>query len=147
MKMCKQANESTCGKMCCCAECDTKDTCPDVCNEINDYENCEDAFDEEVSLQEFQKAVPVAIEAISSILQEKAQIEAKEKEMREQLLEAMKKYGVKSFKNDLINITYKAPSSRTSIDSTKLKKEHPDIAAQYTKTSSVKESVVIKLND
>lgn len=147
MKLCKQATESECGKKCCCVECDQKDTCTNVCTNINDSEKCEDAYDEEVSLQAFEDAVPAAISAITSILQEKAKIEEKEKEMREELLEAMKKYGVKSFKNDFISITYKAPSSRTSIDSAKLKKEHPDIAEKYSKTSSVKESVTIKLND
>jgi hypothetical protein len=36
-----------------------------------------------------------------------------------------------------------APTTKTTIDSTKLKKEHPDIAEQYTKVSNVSASVRI----
>lgn len=145
MKMCKQASDSPCGKNCCCVECDVNSTCPDVCSGIKDHESCPDAYSDEVSLQEFEKAVPAVIETITSILQKKAEMEAKEKEMREQLLEAMKKYGVKSFKNDLISITYTEPTTRSTIDSARLKKEHPEIASAYQKTSQVKESIRITL--
>lgn len=53
--------------------------------------------------------------------------------MKEKLLEAMEKYGVTKFDNDIMKITYFAPSTSTSIDSTRLKKEQPDIAKEYSK--------------
>ena len=149
MKMCKQATESSCGKQHCCIECDIRESCPDVCATAvsGAVDGCPDAYDEENSLQEFQSAVPKAIEMMGAILQKKKEIEKAEADMKAQLVDAMKKYGVKSFKNDVISITYKAPSTRTSIDSARLKKEHPEIAEAYSKTSPVKESVMIKLKD
>ena len=63
--------------------------------------------------------------------------------MREKLREAMEKYGVKSFETPEIKFTYVAPTTRTSIDSTKLKKDLPDVAAKYSKTSKVSASVKI----
>lgn len=38
-------------------------------------------------------------------------------------------------------LTYVSPSTRTSIDSKKLKEEEPDLAKKYTKTTNVKASV------
>lgn len=61
--------------------------------------------------------------------------------MREKLREAMEKYGVKSFETPEIKFTYVAPTTRTSIDSTKLKKDLPDVAAKYKVSASVKITV------
>ena len=69
--------------------------------------------------------------------------EEQEKEMRVQLMAAMEKYGVKSFENEDVKFTYVAATTRTTIDSTKLKKELPDVAAKYSKTSNVSASVKI----
>lgn len=48
---------------------------------------------------------------------------------------------IKSFENDLVKISYIAPTERTSIDSVKLKKELPEIAEKYSKISQVSDSV------
>ena len=50
---------------------------------------------------------------------------------------------MKSFETPEIKFTYVAPTTRTSIDSTKLKKDLPDVAAKYSKTSKVSASVKI----
>ena len=65
--------------------------------------------------------------------------------MKEKLLAAMEAYGVTKFENDVIKITYYAPSTTTSIDSTRLKKEQPDIAKEYSKTSSKKSYIKIEV--
>lgn len=41
-------------------------------------------------------------------------------------------------------LTYVSPSTRTSIDSKKLKEEEPEIAKKFTKTTDVKASVRIE---
>lgn len=41
-------------------------------------------------------------------------------------------------------LTYVSPSTRTSIDSKKLKEEEPDIAKKFTKTANVSASVRIE---
>lgn len=66
-------------------------------------------------------------------------------ELKQGLLLAMENNNVKTFENDLLKITYIAPSTRTTIDGTKLKKEMPEIAEKYTKTSNVKASIRITL--
>ena len=63
--------------------------------------------------------------------------------MKEMLITAMEACHLKSWDNNLIKITYVAPTTRKSIDSTRLKKEKPDIAEEYTKESKVSASVRI----
>ena len=78
----------------------------------------------------------------------KIQMELKEKELKESLLEAMKKYGITSWQTEdgSIKATYRSPSKRTMIDSSRLKKELPDIAEEYSKTTEVKESVSLSID-
>lgn len=142
MIKCKQAMEnSACGKVCCCLECEEKDACKDVCSELSP--DCEDAFTEETALATMQKEAGAVIEKIANLSVQKKQIEDQEKEMRKQLVAAMEKYGVKSLKNDLVEIVYVAPTTRTTIDSKALKNDLPDVAAKYSKTSNVSASVKI----
>lgn len=70
---------------------------------------------------------------------------ANAQKLREMLLEKMREGNYKSFENERMKITYIAPSTRETIDSARLKKELPEIAAQYKKTSNVKDSVRITL--
>lgn len=73
--------------------------------------------------------------------------ETKAKELRAAIMGAMEKQGLKKFENDQIILTYVEPTTRTSIDSTKLKKDMPQIAEQYTKTTDVKASLRITLKE
>ena len=84
---------------------------------------------------------------IKSIEEKKKKAEEQAKELRAELMKAMEANGVKSFENDLIRITYVAPSTRQSIDSAKLKKEQPEIYANYLKSSEVKASLRITLKE
>ena len=43
-----------------------------------------------------------------------------------------------------ITLTYVAPSTRTTIDSKKLKEEEPEIAKKFSKTTNVKASIRLK---
>ena len=75
----------------------------------------------------------------------KKEVEAKADELKKQLIEAMRAQDIKSFENESLKITYVEPTTRETIDSKKLKAEMPEIAAKYTKTSKVKDSVRITL--
>lgn len=145
MIMCKQAMNGSdcggCGKMCCCLECEERETCADACDEMSP--DCEDAFNEETAVTTMQTEAAAIIKAVADLTLKKKEIEEQEKEMRVQLMAAMEKYGVKSFENDDVKFTYIAPTTRTSIDSAKLKKDLPDVAAKYSKTSNVSASVKI----
>lgn len=77
----------------------------------------------------------------------KKEVEAQAEILRQQLIEAMRAQNIKSFENESLKITYIEPTTRETIDSKKLKAEMPEIAAKYTKTSKVKDSVRITLKE
>jgi hypothetical protein len=53
---------------------------------------------------------------------------------------------VKSFKNDVIEVTYVGPSTRSTFDKKALEADHPELdLTKYNKTSAVKASVRIKV--
>lgn len=146
MIKCKQAMESSaCGKVCCCLECEERERCKDVCNELS--KDCEDAVNEETALVAMQMEAAAIIKGIADLTIQKKKIEDQEKEMRVQLMAAMEKYGVKSFENEDVKFTYVAPTTRTTIDSKALKKDLPDVAAKYSKTSAVSASVKITVKE
>lgn len=84
---------------------------------------------------------------IKAIEEQKKAAEAQAVELRAAIMAAMEQNGCTSFENERIKITYVAPTTRTAIDSAKLKKELPQIAEQYTKTSNVKASLRITLKE
>lgn len=112
----------------------------------------EDAWDKALVGIEFKAAVPALPKEIIPVLkqiqeleiQAKA-IEAAQKDLKEALLQAMEKHNIKKWDNEVMTITYTAPTTRTSIDSAKLKKDLPDVFNEYSKTSNVKSSIRIKL--
>ena len=77
----------------------------------------------------------------------KKQAEARAQELRAAIMASMEQNGVKKFENDRIILTYVEPTTRTSIDSAKLKKDMPEVAEKYTKTSNVKASLRITLKE
>ena len=127
----------------CCSVCTDRDSCEDICDK--NPQTCEDAIFEGSELEVFQNKAQAVIQKIGSLVKQKAKIEAAEKEMREQLQQAMETHSIKNFDNDIIKITYVEASSRSSVDSTKLKSKYPDIAAECVKTSAVKAFVKIEL--
>ena len=106
--------------------------CPDSCQE--DPNTCgSSTFDEEAGLQAFQQSQLATLNAIASLTSHKKAIEEQEKTMKAALYDAMMKFGVKKFESDVLNLTLVAPSNSTTIDSAKLKKKYPAIAAECSK--------------
>lgn len=96
----------------------------------------------------------VSCEKILTIQQElkslddrKKELEKSESELKEMLIQKMEETGVKSIDNDYFKITYVAPTTQERIDTARIKKELPEIAEQYVKTSAIKASVRITLKD
>ena len=125
-----------------------KNICCHSCDEFDECENsCEDAPNKCGAANfpnapvKFETAVPETIQKITILVRMKKELEEQEKELKKQLTEAMEQFGVKAFENEVIKMTYVAPTTRNTLDSAKLKKEHPDIAEQYTKVSNVSASV------
>lgn len=86
-----------------------------------------------------EKAELLVIETERAAKTAKAQAEA----LRAALCTEMERQGIFSWSGEKINATYRAGSERVSVDSTRLKKELPDVYEKYTKTSRVKATVVI----
>ena len=78
----------------------------------------------------------------------KVSVEIQEKKLREELLEAMKKYNISNWQtpDGSIKAVYKSGTTRTNIDSKRLKEELPDIAEEYSKVVNVKESVALTID-
>lgn len=142
---CKIAIEELppCEKDICCCHCPDKVNCSDACQE--DPTKCGELIQEETELQVMQSAVPEVIKVITDINLQKKKLDEQEKLMRKKLLEAMETHGIKKFENEYISFTYVAPTTKTTVDSTKLKKKYPDIAEECSKVSNVSASVRISV--
>lgn len=129
----------------CCAECPDRDSCGDVCEIVRRGEAvaCTYAYEEENSLATFETQQLEVLQKITEVVNIKKHCEEQEKALKEQLKSAMEKYNVKKFESDVLNITYVDETTATSIDSAKLKKLYPDIAAECSKTS--KKSAYVKI--
>ena len=86
-----------------------------------------------------EKAELLVIETERAAKTAKAQAEA----LRAALCAEMERQGIFSWSGEKIKATYREGSERVSVDSTRLKKELPDVYEKYTKTSKVKATVVI----
>lgn len=142
--LCRDSAVETCPKNLniCCYTCEDRKTCNASCVAgVDDCETCSKAEVITDELIQFKSAVPKTIQQITQIVKMKKQLDEQEKQLKEQLVKAMEAYDVKSFENDVIKMTYVAPTTRSTIDSTRLKKDHPDIAEAYTKVSNVSASV------
>lgn len=150
MIKCKQAENASCGKVICCYTCEERSKCKDSCQEYGENDWLSDICSEAEEIGEvvdLNKQVPNVIKAISDICVQKKKLEEQEKAMKESLQKAMEQYGVKKFENEVISVTYVAPTVRNGIDSAKLKKELPDIAKKYNKQSKVSASVRISVKE
>lgn len=153
MKKCREVTAETtlCGKDICCYFCADRANCKYACGE--EENPCSSCYDDEAPteglapLDAFKVTTGNAIKKIADLELAKKNIENDESALREQLLQAMEKYGVKKFETDAVTFTYIAPTTRNTIDSKALRAEQPDIAALYTKTSNVKASVKITVKD
>jgi predicted phage-related endonuclease len=129
----------------CCSVCPFNEECEGKCTE--NPQGCNDAVFEGEALEVFQNQAAAVIQKITLLVKQKKEIEEQEAEMRKQLQTAMEKNGIKAFDNEVIKVTYVEPTSRTTIDSTKLKAQQPDIYAKFSKTSAVKAFVKIEVKD
>lgn len=126
----------------CCYSCPEMQTCKESCSEVPEQCQCS-TFDEESGLAVFEQKQIAVLQQIATVVKMKKQCEDQEEELKDKLKQAMERFGVKKFESDILNITYVAPSTSTSIDSAKLKKNYPEIAAECSKTS--KKSSYIKV--
>lgn len=132
----------------CCFFCTVKG-CKDKCNkapsDCEDAVNVETEADEEKTLEAFKVNQIAVLKQISNLITQRKKIEETETQLKVKLQEAMEQYGIKKFESDVLNITYVTATTSTSIDSAKLKKLHPDIAAECSKTLNKKAYIKIEV--
>lgn len=104
-------------------------------NEIVKVENNEIVVSQEIvnKIIEFNKA--------------KKEMEYQEKLLKEGLMNAMQEVGMEHFSINGLSATIRKGSIRTTLDTTRLKTECPDIYESYSKTSETKPSLVLTVND
>lgn len=100
--------------------------------------------------KEQENALSLTNDAIAEFANVEKQLEemkTRSKELRDGLLLAMKEHGVKSFKCDRFMLTRVVPSGEPSytLDTERLKQEHPEIWEEYKKEKKQSESLRIKL--
>ena len=143
MVRCKEYDCKDYGDICC-FNCVDRADCTSSCSE--DPTKCGKSVTENPQeLTLFQSNALSIMQKIADLDKLKKALEAQDKAVRQELQEAMDKYGVKKFENDILKVTYVEPTTRTSIDSARLKKELPAVAEKYTKVSQVKGSVRIEV--
>lgn len=103
-------------------------------NELVKYENGQIIVEQEIvkQIREFERI--------------KAEMDLKEKHLKQSLKEAFEKYGITSWSTDGLSAKYKSATTRTSVDSKRLKEELPDIYEEYSKTSNVASSISLTIS-
>ena len=129
----------------CCVECEFKNTCERVCglNPSDCGDSILDDISEETGLELFTQGQAVRIKRIVDIVSAKKILEKEEKQLKEQLKEAMEICNIEKFESNLLNITYVAETTTNNIDSKKLKKKYPEIAEECSRES--KRSAYVKI--
>lgn len=98
----------------------------------------------EVSLLNIEEEIS---KIIGNLLEKQKEIQLKNDEIKEQIKISMEEQEIKKFENDFISITYIAPTTRNTIDSSKLKTKYEDVYNDCIKISNVKSSVRIKIKE
>lgn len=88
-----------------------------------------------------------AIEQLKNFYELKAKMDIMEKELKQGLKEVMEEKGVKKFIVNGLCASIKDSTTRTTIDSKKLKEECPDIYKEYSKTTNVASSITLTFSE
>lgn len=86
------------------------------------------------------------VDEVISIETELKSLKEREKILKDGLLALMRENGVKKWEGDGLTMTYIAESTRKAVDSTKLKKDYPEVYAACMKESKVSDSIKITIN-
>jgi predicted phage-related endonuclease len=92
--------------------------------------------------------ITVAQEIVKQIVEfekEKLKMDLIQKDLKEKLKEAMENNNVTKLEFGELKVSYRNASTRTSVDSKKLKEDLPDIYEEYSKTSNVSSSISISV--
>lgn len=90
----------------------------------------------------FEQNNVVAFQKLAEFKKAKAEMEKQEELIKADIQDAMSKYGIRSFKNDVITISYVDESTSETIDLKALKEKEPELydelLADYRKVTTKK---------
>ena len=93
-------------------------------------------------VQVFEQKNLAVFKQLQDFKKKQKEMEDQEKKLKKQLEESMSEYGIKSFKNDYITISYVAGSESTSLDVKMLEEKEPslykELLADYPKVKTTK---------
>jgi hypothetical protein len=96
--------------------------------------------------QEIPAEYSDVVEQVISIETELKSLKDREKTLKDGLLALMRENGVKKWEGDGLTLTYVAETTRKAVDSTKLKKDYPEVYEACMKESKVSDSIKISIN-
>lgn len=94
--------------------------------------------------------IEIAKETVRKIVdfeKKSLEVELMKKELKKELKAAMEKNGITKFSVEGLSAVIREGSTRTTLDSKRLKEELPDIYEEYSKISNVASSLVLTIND
>ena len=98
-------------------------------------------------LIEFEQSQMAAFKALAEFKIAREKLDEQEKKIKKQLEKAMKDYGIKSFKNDYVTLSYIDASSSETIDLKKFAENEPTLYSEllqdYKKVTNKKAYVRI----
>lgn len=130
----------------CCFHCGERESCPEACY-VEKPAECNSRVERYGELTPAEEKVLPIMLTIRNLAVQKKSIEAREKNMREKLKAAMERFGVKSFDNDLVKVTYIAATTSRTVDTAALKKKYPAIAEECSKVSNKSAYIKIEVKD
>lgn len=123
-----------------------------ICQEGADEEECKKCWVNAIKNVEFKNPVELFKEANVTVLDELRIMEEQYKmiatgrdKLKEKLLQQMEFYGIDKFENDNMSITYVKGSTGTKFNSSKFKKEYPDIYQEYCEPTVRSASIRFKV--
>lgn len=82
---------------------------------------------EKTALKRFEEKNIAVFKELASLKQQIKELERQQDDVKKGILEAMEHYGVKSFKNEYITISYVPESETESIDLKELQSKEPEL--------------------
>lgn len=84
-------------------------------------------------------------ERIISLEKQAKEIKKQQDSMKNEILDAMQKYGILKFENEFLKIAFIPEHDAEKFDSKAFKEENPDVYDMYAKISKVKPSIRITI--
>lgn len=91
--------------------------------------------------------VPEKMQQLKAYQEIRIKADMLEKEIKQELLEAMEKHGIKKWDNELFTVTLVEETSRSKLDTKALKERFPELVADFTSESVIKSHLKLSFKE